>query len=209
MFLINAFLRLLLAVVFGGYLVMTVWFEDELVQIVQFANDLGSFERIGFAFLGFASFLFFCDVIHEVFLDDSEEDAANRQKVGFVRRLLQSRGPRRRVVRGLIKQRDWPYYIKRIEERLERRIELYFEVVPPDENRISHVRMGDRAAPDPPEEVMAIRSRAFSTKYPRYRERLIKETKLALFHELAVDVLGSEIVEGIEDQNKTSESEAS
>lgn len=199
---LNVLIRLALAVLLGGFAVMSVWFQPQLTEAVAYVEQHTTIDHVALAVAGFLSFLLLCDVIGLVFLDESEQNEENSERVSFVQRLLNTKGARYRVVRGLIKKEQWPDYISKMKARLGHDVKLVFVVEAPDQNDISHVTMQDTAD----KSTIQPRRRPFSTKHPRYRERLIKECKLQLFHELAKDVLGAELVE---EQVKAEEETAS
>lgn len=180
--LLNLFIRFVLSMLIGGFVVMTLTSPDRAQEVATQINAQIDFNQLLLILGGAVALLFFFDSFLGAFWDSEEG-----WKLKKIQTLLTSQAPRTRKVRGLISQDEWGTKLTELDARLGRKHKPAFVVVPPDEKGYSYVNL---SVP----EANYTAKRRINSRSARNAERLISETKIRMFHEFITAMNGQQTV---------------
>lgn len=181
--LLNLFIRFVLSCCIGGFIAMTLTSPEQAQQVVAQVNEKLDFNQLLLAIGGVVAVMLFFDSFFGAFWDSEEG-----WKLKKIHNLLMSQAPRSRKVRGLISEDDWGVQLAELNARTGKKNTPMFVIVPPDEKGYSYVNLTVEAAGYTAKRRVASRS-------AKNAERLIRETKIRMFHEFMVVMNGQQKVE--------------
>lgn len=183
--LLNLFVRFLLAISIGGFVAMSLTSPEQAHEVVAEIEGTISFPFLLMLVGGSVALILFLDVFFGAFWDSEEG-----WKLKKLQTLLASQAPRNRKVRGLLPEAEWGAKLHELNARFHKTFKPVFTVLPPDEKGYSVVSLSVSDAGYNSRRRVASRS-------ARNAERLIRETKLRMFHEFVTAVSQQQTVEAV------------